>query len=290
MLGAIIGDTVGSIYEHQNIHSTDFPLFQEDSLPTDDSVMSMAVAEWLLRTDRSQAALEESLIQWGYRYPDIGYGPSFGEWLFSPYIKNMDLLAPHLEQNMDTPLTISGIRRPYNSYGNGSAMRCSACGWLASSLEEALSLAEQSAIITHNHPEGIKGAQSTAACIFLARQGTSKEQIRSFVEQKFAYDLDRTCDDIRPNYAVNASCQGTVPEAIVAFLDSMDFESALRLAISLGGDSDTLACITCAIAEAFYQDIPEYIIREIHSRIAPDWWKIITAVRGKLYSAEIIVI
>lgn len=257
MLGAIIGDTIGSIYESRNIKSVIFPLFSINSRPTDDSVMSMAVAEWLITdTNRTQTSLEECLVRWGYLYPRAGYGDSFSRWLFNK----------------------TG-RKPYNSWGNGSAMRCSACGWVAETLNEALDLAKRSAEITHNHPEGIKGAQATVAAIWMARHNATKDEIKEYIIDKFGYNLNRHCDDIRPDYQFDVSCQGSVPEAIIAFLDSEDFESAIRLAISLGGDSDTLACITGSIAEAFYREIPQYILAEMNNILEESWWKIINRIR-----------
>ena len=275
MLGAIIGDTVGSIYEFCNCKSTKFPLFSSHSAPTDDSVMTMAVAEWLLTDpERTQFTLEECLVHWGHRYPRAGYGSAFSRWLFNP-----NFLGGYRDEEHHFDQLYSG-RHPYNSWGNGSAMRCSACGWVACSLEEAESLAKKSAEITHNHPEGIKGAQAVAATIWMARHGASKEEIREYITSRFYYDLCMDCDDIRPNYYFDVSCQGTVPQAIVAFMDSWDFESAIRLAVSLGGDSDTLTCITGAIAEAFYKEIPEHIITEMRNRLDTDWWTIIDSVKS----------
>ena len=275
MLGAIIGDTVGSIYEFCNINSTKFPLFSSHSEPTDDSVMTMAVAEWLLSDpERTQETLEECMVRWGHRYPRAGYGGAFSSWLFNP-----DFLGGSRDEYNNFDDIPSG-RHPYNSWGNGSAMRCSACGWVAKTLNEALDLAKRSAEITHNHPEGIKGAQATAAAIWMARHNASKEEIKEYIMDKFGYDLNRDCDDIRPDYYFDVSCQGTVPEAIIAFLDSWDFESAIRLAVSLGGDSDTLTCITGGIAEAFYKEIPEPIIAEMRNRLDADWWDIINSVKA----------
>lgn len=254
MLGAIIGDTVGSIYEFDNIKTTDFPLFSERSTYTDDSIMSVAVADWLLRDKmHTHKELEAAMERFADEYPNPtgGYGDSFYGWLFS-----------------------GRERKPYNSWGNGSAMRVSAVGWMFSTLEETLNVAKMSAEITHNHPEGIKGAQATAAAIFLARNGKTKAEIRSYIERTYGYDLQRTCDEIRPTYRFEESCQGTVPQAIIAFLDSTDFESAIRLAVSLGGDSDTLACITGGIAEAFYKVIPQPIVKEIWQRL-PDDFKVV---------------
>ena len=240
MLGSIIGDTVGSVYEFNNIKTMNFPLFSPESNYTDDSIMTMAVADWLLKDPtHGMDTLEASLISFAKKYPCPmgGYGGMFFRWLFRS----------------------DGKREPYNSWGNGSAMRASANGWMFDTLEETERVAGLSAAITHNHPEGIKGAQSTAAAIFMARNGSSKEEIRSYITEKYGYNLNRTCDEIRPVYGWEGSCQGTVPEAMVAFFDSTDFESAIRLAVSLGGDSDTLACITGGIAEAFYKEIPDDI-------------------------------
>ena len=275
MLGAIIGDTVGSIYEFCNTNSTKFQLFSTHSEPTDDSVMSMAVAEWLLTDpERTQETLEECMVRWGHRYPRAGYGGAFSSWLFNP-----DFLGGYRDEYNNFDDIPSG-RHPYNSWGNGSAMRCSACGWVAKTLNEALELSKRSAEITHNHPEGIKGAQAIAAAIWMARHDATKEEIKEYIMDKFGYNLNRDCDDIRPNYYFDVSCQGTVPEAIIAFLDSWDFESAIRLAVSLGGDSDTLACITGGISEAFYKEIPEHIITEMRNRLDPDWWDIINGVKA----------
>lgn len=202
------------------------------------------------------------MVGWGEKYPDAGYGGAFCLWLFYPYkLRHFDGL-------------LIGERVPYYSWGNGSAMRCSACGWVAKSVEEAISLGRQSAAVTHNHPEDLRGAEAVSAAIFLARTGKSKDEIRDFIEQRFYYDLHMDCDEIRPRYGWEASCQGTVPPAIVAFLDSYDFESAIRLAVSLGGDCDILTCITGGIAQAFYKEIPESIISEILSRI-PDEFRIV---------------
>ncbi len=272
MLGAIIGDTVGSIYEGHNIYTTEFLFFVDRSHFTDDSVMTIAVADWLLNDpNRSKEGLEQSLVKWGQKYPHAGYGGGFRRWLFEP-----QNLYAYRDQSTDDSLFSEG-RRPYNSYGNGSAMRASACGWLAHSLDEALDLGMRSAIITHNHPEGVKGAQAVATAIYLARTGATKAQIRRYIEDTFAYDLSRSCDEIRPDYGFDVSCQGTMPAALAAFFDSHDFESAVRLAVSLGGDSDTIACITGGIAEAFYRDIPAPIIDEMHRRLPDEFWLVINA-------------
>ena len=256
MLGAIIGDTVGSVYEFNNIKTTIFPLFDPRCNYTDDSVMTMAVADWLL-TDPQHGmdTLETSFLNFAQKYPCPmgGYGPGFYRWLFEP------------------ETFVEGKRHPYHSFGNGAAMRCSANGWMFDTLEETERVAGLSAAITHSHPEGIKGAQSTAAAIFMARNGKSKEEIRNYISTKYGYNLNRTCEEIRPVYDWDSSCQGTVPEAMVAFLDSTDFESSIRLAVSLGGDSDTLACITGGIAEAFYKNIPDSIALKIWELIPEDF-------------------
>ena len=262
MLGAIIGDTVGSVYEFHNIKTTHFPLFDPRSNYTDDSVMTMAVADWLLTdSQHGMDTLEASFLNFAKKYPCPmgGYGPGFYRWLFEP------------------ETFVEGKRHPYNSFGNGAAMRCSANGWMFDTLEETERVAGLSAAITHNHPEGIKGAQSTAAAIFMARNGKSKDEIKEYISTKYGYNLNRTCDEIRPVYDWDSSCQGTVPEAMVAFLDSTDFESAIRLAVSLGGDSDTLACITGSIAEAFYKTIPESIALRIWELIPEDFKAIFRA-------------
>ncbi|MDR2771626.1 MAG: ADP-ribosylglycohydrolase family protein [Clostridiales Family XIII bacterium] len=233
MLGAIIGDIVGSIYEFDNIKTKDFPLFKKNSFFTDDTVMTVAVADALLAGGGPDDFVD-SMKRLGNRYPYAGYGGRFRHWLHSD------------------------SREPYNSYGNGSAMRVSPCAWIARSLEEAEDFAARSASVTHNHPEGVKGAQATAAAIYLARTGTDKADIKRRIEEKYGYDLSRTLDEIRPVYRFNESCQKTVPEAIIAFLESDGFEDAIRNAISLGGDSDTLAAITGGIAEAAY-GIPKEI-------------------------------
>lgn len=231
MIGAMIGDIVGSIYEFDNIKTKDFPLFSEGCEFTDDTVMTIAVAQALLRSRKDQVpfgtVLVEEMQALGRDWPGRGYGIHFYGWLYS-----------HDPQ-------------PYNSFGNGSAMRVAPCGLIAVTMEEALALAKASAEVTHNHPEGIKGAQATAAAVFLAKTGRSKEEIGQYIRDNF-YPLDKTVDEIRPTYRFNESCQETVPQAITAFLESEDFEDALRNAISLGGDSDTLAAITCSIAWTYY--------------------------------------
>lgn len=233
MLGAIIGDIVGSVYEWNNIKTKEFLLFSPGCFFTDDTVMTLAIAEGLMNGGNANAFIK-AMKKYGAMYPDAGYGGHFGSWLFTE----------------DT--------QPYYSWGNGSAMRVSPVAWIFDTLSEVEQCAKVSASVTHNHPEGIKGAQATAAAIFLARKGKSKNEIKAYIESKYGYDLSRTLDEIRPNYRFNESCQETVPEAITAFLESVDFEDAIRNAISLGGDSDTVAAITGSIAEAAY-NIPEEI-------------------------------
>ncbi|HEP1837068.1 TPA: ADP-ribosylglycohydrolase family protein [Streptococcus suis] len=238
MFGAIVGDVIGSRFEGRDIKSKDFDLFHPNCRFTDDSVMTAAVAASFLGLNESFDDLEEALVlnmkDFGKLYPRAGYGPQFKKWI----------------ESKDS--------EPYNSFGNGSAMRVSACGHVGKSLEETLDLAERVASVTHNHPEGIKGAQAVAGAIFLARTGKSKEEIRQFVTDNF-YNLDFTLDAIRPSYQFDRSCQGSVPQAIVAFLEADDFEDAIRNAVSLGGDSDTLAAIAGSIAEPFF-GIPEEIV------------------------------
>ncbi len=247
MLGAIAGDIAGSVYEWAPVKHTDFPLYTEASRFTDDSVLTIAVAEALLDGEDYVAALQ----RWGQKYPDAGYGGTFIQWLFNT-----------------NPV-------PYNSWGNGSAMRVSPVGFAADSIDTVLREARRSAAVTHDHPEGIKGAQATALAIFLARNGASKDVIRAELEQRFGYDLGRTLDEIRPNYRFDVSCQGSVPEAIIAFLESEHFEDALRKSISLGGDSDTQACIAGGIAEAFYGGVPEAIAHEVRKRLPGEFIEVI---------------
>ena len=257
MLGAIIGDTVGSAYEFQNTKDYNFTLFLGNSAYTDDSVMTMAVADWLLKDKRhSYQGLEDIMILFAEKYPCPmgGYGGGFYTWLFeSEGLYNFD------DRYGSAPYKSKTGRHPYGSWGNGSAMRVSAVGWFFDTLEETERVAAISSAITHNHPEGIKGAQATAAAIWMARNGKNKEEIRDYIEKTYGYDLHKTYAYWHPIYHWESSCQGTVPQAIIAFLDSTDFEDAIRKAVSLGGDSDTLACITGGIAEAYYKEIPKYM-------------------------------
>nr|WP_320118103.1 ADP-ribosylglycohydrolase family protein [uncultured Marinifilum sp.] len=241
IIGAVIGDVIGSVYEWNNIKSTEFNLFNPKCKFTDDTVLTIAVADSILNNkDYSQ-----TILNYGRKYRGRGYGGNFRNWLKS-----------------NNP-------KPYGSYGNGSAMRVSAVGFAYNDIDRVLEVAKQTAEVTHNHPEGIKGAQATAVAIFLARQGKSKQEIKNYISSTFNYNLDFTLDEIRPTYEFDVSCQGSVPQAIVAFLESSDFESAIRLAISIGGDSDTIACITGGIASAFYKNIPTEII-EFVSEILPN--------------------
>ena len=277
MLGAIIGDTVGSHYEFDNTKDYNFKMFHRDSCYTDDTVMTMAVAFWLYTDpDHTLEKLEEAMVACGEKFPCPmgGYGGGFNVWLFHPE-------ALYDFEGAEPPYVSQTGRHPYNSFGNGSAMRVSPVGWFFDTLEETLEIAKRSAEITHNHPEGIKGAQATAAAIFLARNGKTKDEIKAYVEEMFGYDLHRTCDGIRPYYEFDESCQGTVPEAIIAFLDSNDFENAVRLAVSLGGDSDTLACITGGIAEAFYKEIPEEIVLQMWQRLPESFQLILQEMQSK---------
>ena len=239
IIGAIIGDIVGSRFEFNNYRSTDFEFLNDRCFFTDDSVMTIAVADWVTNKRQTDRHLALYLREWGRKYPNRGYGGMFLRWLLSKELSS-----------------------PYNSFGNGSAMRVSPCGFYAQSLDEALFLAKQSAEVTHNHPEGIKGAQSVAAAIYLAKTGSTKAIIKEYIENNFGYDLSRTCDEIRRVYKFNETCQETCPEAIIAFLESHDYESAIRLGISLGGDSDTIGAITGGIAAAYY-GIPDSIIEEV---------------------------
>ncbi|HFC8458159.1 TPA: ADP-ribosylglycohydrolase family protein [Neisseria subflava] len=228
MLGAIIGDIAGSRFEFDNYRHTDFDIFSPDSDFTDDTICTVAIADWVLQGCNNNLA---SILQgWcrAYPCPKGAYGGRFSQWI--------EWKDPE----------------PYNSWGNGSAMRVSAVGWAFATLEETLHFAEQSAIVTHNHPEGIKGAQAVAAAIFWTRTGMGKAQIKENITRQFGYSLSQSCDQIRPHYHFNESCQETVPQAVAAFLESDDFEHAIRLAVSLGGDSDTLAAITGSIAEAYH--------------------------------------
>ncbi len=239
MLGAIAGDVIGSVYEHRQVKLTDFPLFSEGSRFTDDSVLTAAVADALLQ-GRPYA---ENLRAFYRHYPGAGYGYLFGAW------------------------GRGEIAEPYQSFGNGSAMRVSPVAYVHDDLDAVLAEAEASAVVTHDHPDGVAGAKAVAAAIFLARSGADKAAIKAYLDAHFAYDLDRRLDDLRPDYRFDATCPGSVGEAILAFLESTDFESAVRLAVSLGGDADTQAAIAGSIAEAYYQGVPAEIEAEIFARL-----------------------
>ena len=247
MIGAIAGDIIGSIYEHNSIKSEDFSLFSVHSRFTDDSVMTLAVANAILT--KGDYAHEMKIL--GRKFPDAGYGGNFFLWLAEDEVI------------------------PYNSWGNGSAMRVSPVGYAFDTEDDVLRQAKLSAEVSHNHPEGIKGAQSVALAILMARLGASKAEIKERIASEFHYDLDRTIDQIRPHYGFDVSCQGSVPEAMIAFLESSDFSNAIQLAVSLGGDSDTQACIAGAIAEAYYKKIPNPIILETKRRLPDVLWSIL---------------
>ena len=237
MIGAIIGDIVGSRFEWHNIKTKEFELLTRRCHPTDDSVMTLAVAQAILDSEGDPASLSQNAVrrmqEIGRRYPGAGYGGRFAKWLCA-----------------EDP-------QPYHSYGNGSAMRVSPCGFAAKTLDEAIAMADAVTEVTHDHPEGMKGAEATAAAIFLARSGKTKEEIREHIVRNY-YPLDFTLDEIRPSYTFDVSCQGSVPQALEAFFESESFEDAIRSAVSIGGDSDTIAAITGGIAEAFY-GVPEEI-------------------------------
>ena len=271
MLGAIIGDIAGSAYEFHNTNDYHCDLFPKGSNYTDDTVMTMAVASWLLKDpEHTHKVLEEEMVRFAneYRCPKGGYGGGFRRWLF------------HTQD-----------RKPYNSWGNGSAMRVSAVGWFFDTLEETERVAEMSASITHNHPEGIKGAQATAAAIFMARTGHSKEEIRDYIEQRFGYDLHKTYADWYGLYEWDESCQGTVPQALICFLESGDYEDAIRKAVALGGDSDTLACITGGIAEAFHGLILAEMADEAFERLPEDFKTLLKEFENRsFYESRIVLV
>jgi ADP-ribosylglycohydrolase len=253
MLGALVGDIVGSVYEWENHRSKDFPLFIDRSFFTDDSVLTVALADVVLNGGDFAAAMR----RYGRLYPNAGYGGMFRRWLSKPGMG------------------------AYNSFGNGAAMRISPAGWAYPTLEETLKRAREFTAVTHDHPEGIKGAEATAGAIWMGRHGASKPDIKAWVLRHTGYDLGRTCDEIRPTYQFNETCQRTVPEALTAFFESTDFEDAIRLAISLGGDSDTLACITGGVAEAFYKGVPPAIEREAMARLDDPLRDVVTRFRAR---------
>ncbi len=253
MLGAICGDIIGSVFERNNIKTEDFPLFSPHSTFTDDTVLTVAVADCLLSGKDYAAALKE----YGRKYPYAGYGGMFSRWIFSE------------------------AAEPYNSFGNGSAMRVSPVGFAFNTLDQVLEEAKKCAVVTHNHPEGIKGAQAVAAAVYLARQGESKDTIKDYVSCKFGYNLNRTLAEIRPSYVFDVTCQGSVPEAIISFFESTSYEDAVRKAISIGGDSDTIACITGGIAQAYYKEIPPGIIKRARDLLDQDLLEVIDSFTAK---------
>jgi len=248
VIGAVIGDVIGSVHEFMAPKHTQFELFSRDTQFTDDTVLTMATAKALL----DDQGYEKCYRDFVRRYPGRIYGHSFQRWAITPGSE------------------------PYNSWGNGSAMRVSPIGYAAKTVDETLEEAKKSAEVSHNHPEGIKGAQATALAIFLARKGSGKEEIRLQIQERFGYDLDRTIAEIRPRYLFNESCQKTVPEAIISVLDARDFEGSLRLAISLGGDADTLACIAGGIAQAVYGGVPQEIRERVLGYLPDEFKEIIT--------------
>lgn len=249
MIGAIIGDVIGSVYETYSTKTKDFTLFTNRSRFTDDTVLTIAIADCVLHNKN----YADTLKTYARAYPKKRYGASFINWFLQ-----------------DDAL-------PYNSYGNGSAMRVSPIGFYYKDLAIVLEQSKKSAEVTHNHAEGIKGAQAVASSVFLAKTGKSKEDIKGYIENTFGYNLSRKLEEIRPTYQFDITCQGSVPESIIAFLESENFEDAIRNAISLGGDSDTMACIAGGIAEAFYKDIPHYLVEQTHSRLNEDFLNILTA-------------
>jgi ADP-ribosylglycohydrolase len=258
LLGAIAGDMIGSPYERRPHKSVEFPLFSPNSTFTDDSVLTVAVADALLSEEDYASALR----RWSRQYPHAGYGGAYRDWFWQEN-------AP-----------------PYHSFGNGSAMRASAVGWACQSICEVLEQAALSAAVTHNHPEGIKGAQAAALAVYLARRGASKRAIYHATRKLFSYELDTPIDSLRRSYRFDVTCQGSVPQSILCFLCSHDFESALRLAVSLGGDADTMAAIAGAIAEAYYGGVPAAIQAEVQRRLPADLWRVVQRF-NQHYSATI---
>lgn len=247
MLGAIAGDIIGSVFEQRNIKTTDFPLFSPDSRFTDDTVLTLAVADSIMHGRDYASTLKE----YTRRHPGAGYGGLFLKW------------------------ALSDSREPYNSYGNGSAMRVSPVGFAFDNLKTVLAEAEKSAAVTHNHPEGIKGAQAVAAAVFMARQGQKKKEIKAFITGHFGYNLEQSLAEIRPLYRFDASCQGSVPQALIAFLEAVNYEDAVRRAISIGGDSDTIACMAGAAAEAYFGKIPAAIENRARALLPTDLLRVV---------------
>ena len=247
IIGAIAGDVIGSAYEFNPTRDYDFELFTPDSTFTDDTVLTMANALWLLEDKQhTHEKLVDIMLDLCWKYPDRGYGGRFAHWIHD------------------------GDPQPYNSFGNGSAMRVSPVGFYAKTLDEALTLAQISAEVTHNHPEGIKGAQATAAAIFLARKGRTKQEIRDYVSKTFRYNLSRTLEEIRPTFTFDETCQRTVPEAITCYMEGKDYEDVVRLSVSLAGDADTIAAIAGPMSSAI-DDVPAEITQRVISLLSEEF-------------------
>ncbi|OGS33027.1 MAG: hypothetical protein A2218_07800 [Elusimicrobia bacterium RIFOXYA2_FULL_53_38] len=253
MIGAIAGDIIGSAFEDEGLKTEVFPLFAIYSRPTDDSVLTIATADKLLHGGSYAAVYRK----WARNYPNAGYGGGFYNWFRDD------------------------AAGPYYSFGNGAAMRVSPIGFLCDTLEEVLAEARKSAEPTHNHPEGVKGAQATAAAVFLARRGKTKQEIAEYVTTTFGYTLTESVTEIRKHYEFDVTCQGTVPQALICFLESQDYEDAVRKAISLGGDADTLACITGGIAQAFYGGVPTEIVRKARTMLTTEMLAVLDEFEGK---------
>ena len=253
MIGAIAGDVIGSVYESHCLKTTDFAIFTADSTFTDDTVLTVAVADCILHNKDYASTFKD----YAKKYPYAGYGGMFWKWV------NSDSLEP------------------YDSFGNGSAMRVSPIGFAFDTMDEVLAEAKRSAEVTHNHPEGIKGAQAVAAAILLAREEKNKSKIKELIERHCGYDLNQALDDIRPYYYFDQTCQGSVPQAVIAFLESDSYEDAVRKAISLGGDADTLGCMTGGIAQAYFKVVPAYIIEEVKDRLDPELLKVVEQFTAK---------
>jgi ADP-ribosylglycohydrolase len=253
MLGAIIGDVIGSVFEGSGLKIKQFPLLTAKNTYTDDTVLTVAVASAIL----DQGDYSECIRKFARRHPGRGYGGYFQRWLHD------DSLGP------------------YKSWGNGSAMRVSPVGWAFDSVEEVLVEAKRSANVTHNHPDSVRGAQAVALSVYLARRGAGKITIRKEITSRFGYDLKRTVDEIRPVYSFDVSCQGSVPESIICFLDSNDFESSVRLAISLGGDADTMACIAGGISEAYYGTVAKSTELRVRELLPPDLLEVADRFRAR---------
>ena len=258
MVGAIAGDVIGSVFEGSGLKTKEFSLLSSKNFYTDDTVLTTAIAAAIL----DQGDYAEFLRKFGQRHPGRGYGWHFHQWLSDESLG------------------------PYNSWGNGSAMRVSPVGWAFNTVEEVLVEAKRSAEVTHNHPEGVRGAQAVALSVYLARCGAQKIEIRQEISARFGYDLTRTADEVRSEYSFDVSCQGSVPESIICFLDSDGFESSVRLAISLGGDADTMACIAGGISEAYYGGVPESVEMSVRKLLTSDLLEVVDRFRGKYSSSS----